>query len=194
MTRKPLKRSTKPMKRTQMKRTQMKRSATRMKRSSTTNSKPGKNPELYAAYLRANPRCELLPLMKDCDTLAWLKLKEAWAGTCGGRLDFLPVERHHIWHRGSRPDLWGNLISLSKLCHDGLCHSHPKEGRIMVMYAKFVKRPLTAHVNGLPYLEWNLDDMRHGAGQDPLGWLECNKSNWPWVEAKRQEMLAELKG
>jgi hypothetical protein len=138
-----------------------------MRHRSKTNSRPHERLDLRAHYRDQNPTCELS-----------LWFKRHWRNGWNDReLNDQSAEVNHIFSVGSRPDLWGNLITVSGTVHRWF-HSNLMEGRILCMHRKMIKNEL------------NLDEIRTASGFRLEGWLLARETENPWLKPLWQELLA----
>lgn len=166
----PLKRSSKPMKRTEIKRTGFSSSVKPLERSDIAkrkrkkagktakrkNSRPWEDLALRERYRAENRECELTHLME----MHGMKEPEWHAEN--------PVVVHHIFHTGrERWDLTSNLISLRSSVHHWLHNGNEFDLTVLCLWAKFIKN------------EFNIDDLNTargavGEGANPV-WARLNK-------------------
>ena len=191
MKRTGIKRSTKPMKRVPIRRSKKKefsegldtrqyvpkkkpsRSQAKrigLQRRSKTNSKPWINLSLRKEYAKANPKCEVMPLVL-----------EYGLPLCSWDLPN-SVEVHHIFRggRGQKHDLLSNLVTMSARLHHMLHNGHEIEMTVLALWVKFNK-------GELDFSELNkAKGLVDGSGAKPVAaYLEKRKCEHAGIDSLR---------
>lgn len=135
-----------------------------MRHRSLTNSRP-----LEDRALRDHYRDQF----SECEIGRWLRKH-------GIDVDDYGCEVHHIFSIGRRPDLWSNLITLSRDSHRWV-HNNPVDGRIVALWVKATK------------LELDLEEFRTASAKHLEGYLAMVR---PTLEVARlpYEVLTEKFG
>jgi len=132
-----------------------------------TNSRKHENLRLRYAYRDENPECELSKWMA----------RHYRAGLTERELTDESADVHHIFSMGSRPDLWTNLITLSRPIH-AWCHRCPVEGRIVALHRKLMKKEL------------DLKEFRRASGMRLEGWLLSHETAVAPLRPLHAELLS----
>lgn len=135
-----------------------------MRHRSPTNSRPHENIPLRNQYRLENPYCELHRWMtRNMPTHL--------------RLDDRSAELHHI-EPGcrTRPDLWSNMIVLSRPIH--VWAQSESEGKLLCLWWKKQK------------LELSLEEHHAASGRYLAGWLDMHCPKHPALQAVHAELVS----
>lgn len=120
-----MKRGTKPLKRTALKRGESQLARSRLKASPARKSG---DPSVVAAYLKANPTCEVSGFLRTV-----LGFTGTWS--------FGDIDPHHLVGGSGRKDVPENLLAVRRDAH-GWIESNPVDGRIVCVWVKWQKQEL----------------------------------------------------
>lgn len=76
---------------------------------------------------------------------------------------------HHVFHAGTRKDLWWNLVRASEAAHT-YCHKEPVGGMLACMWAIILR----ANRDDVPRDDL-LSEWRSAFGRDPIGWVQAKR-------------------